>query len=429
MQDMSLAGVKINPEIEINLPGSKSIANRVLLLSAIANGTSIIHNVPLVSEDVQIMLDALSALGIKCSKIESSDNNSFAIVGNGGFFTKSGLTIFCGNSGTSIRFLTAVLALSDSRNTLTGIPRMQERPIKDLITPLCELGADIEYLNNQGYPPIKINKFNDNNSGELTINSDVSSQYLTGLLMALPLIKRNIKVYIKDKLISHPYIKITVEILKMYGCHIQWQQNQFIFDQNNKLNAIEYTIEPDASSASYFFAIGAIRGKVKINNLSANSLQGDKAFIYVLEQMGAKVNLYDNAIEVTSQNKLNGIKINMEDMPDAAMTIAVLALFATGATTITGLSTWAYKETNRLVAMHNELIKLGATVAITSDSISIIPPLNLNSNVAIDTYNDHRMAMCFSLVAAYGVPIIIKDYQCVKKTFANYFDLFKQYFY
>ncbi|MCX8514073.1 MAG: 3-phosphoshikimate 1-carboxyvinyltransferase [Pseudomonadota bacterium] len=429
MLDMSLAAVKLNPELEINLPGSKSIANRVLLLSAIATGTSYIHNIPLVAEDVQIMLDALAALGVKYTKINSSDNCSYAITGNGGVFAKSDLTIFCGNSGTSIRFLTAVLALSNSRNTLTGIERMLERPIKDLITPLIELGADIDYLNNEGYPPIKINRFCDNNIKEIFINSDVSSQYLTGLLMALPLINRQIKIYIKNKLISQPYIKITLEILKMYGCSITWQDNFFTYEPGSKLKAIEYTIEPDASSASYFLAIGAIRGKIKINNLAATSLQGDKDFVYVLEQMGAKINLYPNAIEVSNQNRLQGIKVNMEAMPDAAMTIAVLALFADGATTITGLSTWVYKETNRLVAMYNELTKLGADVTITKDSINIIPPLIIKSKVAIDTYNDHRMAMCFSLVAAYGIPIVIKDYQCVKKTFANYFDLFKQYFY
>ena len=422
MPDIHLAKITKIPDSVLDLPGSKSIANRVLLLAAVADGQSIIHNVPDVSEDVVLMMDALKALGIQVTKI--NDNAaSYKITGCNGIFPVKDATIFCGNSGTSIRFLTSVLALMSGSYQLTGIERMKERPIADLVDAIRQVGADIKYIEKDGFPPLKTNVYGDNNLDVINISGKVSSQYLTGVLMALPLLGRKITIHIKDELISKPYIDITVSIMRKFGCDIDINGNDYTINPISSLKAIEYTIEPDASSASYFLALGAIKGSVTINNLSDSSLQGDKNFAYALERMGAVVNYETNSINVSS-GSINPININMESMPDVAMTLAVMALFAKGTSTISGIRSWKVKETDRILAMYTELTKLGAIVSITDDSITITPPDKINVDLAIDTYNDHRMAMCFSLVAAYGVPIIIRDYQCVGKTFANYFDVF-----
>lgn len=424
MPDIYLLPIAKIPDSVLDLPGSKSIANRVLLLAAVANGDSIIHNVPDVAEDVVLMMDALKTLGIMIIKIDNN-TSSYKISGCNGVFPVKDVSIFCGNSGTSIRFLTSMLSLMQGLYKLTGIERMKERPIADLVLAIRQVGADIKYIEQDGYPPLKIDKFSDNNAGQINISGKVSSQYLTGVLMALPLLRRKIMVHIKDELISKPYIDITVAIMKKFGCKIDINGNDYTINPISSLNAIEYTIEPDASSASYFLALGAINGNITINNLSNNSLQGDKNFGYALGEMGAMVDYQTNSIHVSS-HLLKPININMEAMPDVAMTLAVMALFAKGTSTITGIRSWKVKETDRILAMYTELSKLGASVLITNDSITITPPVKINSNIAIDTYNDHRMAMCFSLVAAFGIPITIRNYQCVGKTFANYFDVFWQ---
>ncbi len=411
----------------LDLPGSKSIANRVLPLAAMANGISIIHNVPDVGEDVQLMLAALDKLGIVCEKIAQAANgcSSYKIHGCGGKLPVATAELFLGNSGTSIRFLTAMLAVLPGSYVLTGIQRMKERPIKDLVAALRQLGAQISCVENEGYPPLQTSTFVDNDAAEVSLSGKISSQYLTGLLMAMPLLNREIIVKIYDELISRPYVDITLALLKMFGIDsAELAPNAFTIYPGNGLQAVEYTVEPDASSASYFLAMGALNGDVTINHLSAKSLQGDKNFAQVLAQMGAAVEYSANHIRCRSSGKLNAVNVNMEDMPDVAMTIAVVALFASGTATISGISSWKVKETDRLLAIYTELSKLGAAVSYTDDSITITPPSVIKSNVAIDTYNDHRMAMCFSLVAVGGVPVIINDYECVGKTFANYFDVF-----
>ncbi len=426
MPDIYLAPITKTPKATLSLPGSKSIANRVLLLAAVANGDSIIHNVPEVAEDVVLMLEALTTLGVIIQKISHKDNlSSYKISGGNGVFPVKNASIFCGNSGTSIRFLTSMLAFMDGQYELTGIERMKERPISDLVEAIQMVGADITYSENIGYPPLNTGMFIDNKIAVINISGRVSSQYLTGLLMALPLLRRKITVSIKDELISKPYIDITVAIMQKFGCHIEINGSDYTINPIEYLKAVEYTIEPDASSASYFLALGAIRGDITINNLSNNSLQGDKEFAKCLDIMGAEVSYQTNAINVRSKF-IKPININMEAMPDVAMTLAVLALFAHGTSVITGIRSWKVKETDRILAMYTELTKLGASVSITDDSIEISPPAKINPDVAIDTYNDHRMAMCFSLVVAYGVPVTIREYQCVGKTFANYFDIFKQ---
>ena len=429
MTNIILKAVTIKLDIILNLPGSKSIANRVLLLAAVACGENIIHNVPVVSEDVMLMLEALIKLGVCIKKLDEVDGcASYKIIGCNGSFPVKQAEIFCGNSGTTIRFLTAMLSVMDGAYILTGIARMKERPIVDLINALKQIGANIGYVENSGYPPIKIQPFRYNNNELIKISGKTSSQYLTGVLMAMPLVKNNIIIEIIDELISKPYIDITLGLLEIFGCEIKARENNYIIENDVDIYAVNYTIEPDASSASYFLAMGALRGQVAINNLSHSSLQGDKNFASTLSLMGAVVDYSDVQIRVTSA-QLHGITVNMEDMPDVAMTLAVVALFATGKTTIMGIQSWKVKETDRLQAMYNELTKLGARVSRTDSSITIEPPQKILENIAIDTYNDHRMAMCFSLIAVGGVPVIINNYQCVGKTFANYFDIFNQLMY
>lgn len=415
----------------LDLPGSKSIANRVLPLAAMAEGVSTLHNVPDVGEDVQLMLGALKQLGIKIEKIAIAENgcSSYKIYGCGGILPVKSTSIFCGNSGTTIRFLAALLAMLPGSYTLTGVERMKERPIKDLVLALKQLGCQVEYLENAGYPPLRIQEYIANNVTKIELSGKTSSQYLTGLLMALPQLKREIRIIIIDELISKPYVEITLVLLKMFAANVmEVAHNEYLISPIQVLRAIEYTIEPDASSASYFLAMGALKGDVYINHLSASSLQGDKNFAQILAKMGAQVEYSTNHIHIQAC-KLQAITVNMEDMPDVAMTIAVLALFADGATTIKGIASWKVKETDRLLAIYTELLKLGAKVSYDDNSITIVPPKTITKNVAIDTYNDHRMAMCFSLVAVGGVAITINNYECIGKTFANYFDIFTKIVY
>lgn len=448
MTDIRLDPITKAPIVSLDLPGSKSIANRVLPLAAVASGISTIHNIPSDSEDVALMLKALENFGVVVKDISSSNNitgknisiasnvmaKSYEIYGCGGSFPNKNADIFCGNSGTTIRFLGAILAVMDGSYVLDGVKRMHERPIKDLVVALRQIGANIIYLKNEGYPPLKISPFSDNGIEKISISGKVSSQYLTGVLLASSLLKREVSIDVYDELISKPYVDITLKLLAKFGVKTVNVENSYKIDTslvNNSLTGIEYTVEPDASSASYFLALGAISGEITINNLSENSLQGDRNFAKVLQLMGADVVYSENNIRVKpgvsmqDRHKLNAIEINMEDMPDVAMTIAVMALFADDTTIITGIHSWKVKETDRLVAIRNELIKLGAKVSITDSSITITPPSTINSNIAIDTYNDHRMAMCFSLVAAYGIAVTIKDYKCVNKTFPTYFTVFQ----
>jgi 3-phosphoshikimate 1-carboxyvinyltransferase len=420
MANMELGASIKNIVASLDLPGSKSIANRVLPLAAMAHGISTIHNVPDVGEDVQLMLAALNNVGIKCEKIRQDANgcSSYKIHGCGGELPIATAELFLGNSGTSIRFLTAMLGVTSGNYLLTGIQRMKERPIKDLVAALRQLGAQITCVENEGYPPLQTAPFMDNGIPDVSLSGKISSQYLTGLLMAMPLLNREITVKICDELISRPYVDITLALLKMFGVNsAELTSNAFTIYPSSGLLAVEYTVEPDASSASYFLAMGALNGDVTINHLSAASLQGDKNFAKVLAQMGADVEYAEQSIRCRCSGKLNAVDVNMED-------IAVLALFAKGTTTLSGISSWKVKETDRLLAIYTELTKLGADVSYTDDSITITPPAQIKSNVAIDTYNDHRMAMCFSLVAVGGVPVIINNYECVGKTFANYFAVF-----
>ncbi len=407
----------------INLPGSKSVSNRALLLSALSHGKTRLTNL-LDSDDVRYMLDALKALDIKYQL--SSDRTICDIEGVGGkLYSAHPLELFLGNAGTAMRPLAAALCLADNNIVLTGEPRMKERPIGHLVDALRQGGAKIDYLENDGYPPLHIH--GGFTGGKIAVNGSVSSQFLTALLMAAPLAVNNTEITIIGDLVSKPYIDITIKMMAMFGVSVTNDRYQkFIIKANQTYQSPGYyLVEGDASSASYFLAAAAIKGgTVRVTGIGKKSLQGDTQFAYVLEKMGAKITWADDYIECT-RGELNGINMDMNHIPDAAMTIATTALFAKGPTTIRNIYNWRVKETDRLSAMATELRKVGARVEEGEDYITIIPPTKLN-HADIKTYNDHRMAMCFSLVALSDTPVTILDPKCTVKTFPDYFEQFKQ---
>ena len=406
----------------VRLPGSKSISNRVLLLAALANGDTHVRDV-LVADDTICMLNALKLLGVSISQ---TDKNDYLVQGVGGQFPIRETDLFLENAGTAYRPLTAVLSLARGHYRLYGISRMYERPIEDLVDALRQLGADITYLENDGFPPLEI-KAAEVQADLLIVRGDVSSQYLTSLLIASPLIGGMLTIEVVGELISRPYIDLTLGLMSRFGVEIE-QTGLRHFVSHNGLNYIgpgEIFVEGDASSASYFLAAGAISGgPVRVEGIGRNSLQGDVLFIKALEKMGACILQGDNWIEVRApqSGRLTAINIDCNHIPDAAMTLAVVALFADGVTILKNIASWRVKETDRLFAMATELRKLGAAVDEGPDFLRITPPIdgNITPLVAINTYNDHRMAMCFSLVSL-GAPVRINDPACVSKTFPNYF--------
>jgi 3-phosphoshikimate 1-carboxyvinyltransferase len=406
----------------INLPGSKSVSNRVLLLAALAEGTTVLTNL-LDSDDIRYMLAALDTLGVHCDL--SGDKTRCEVRGLGGPFGKSrDPELFLGNAGTAMRPLCAALCLGKGEYILTGEPRMEERPIGDLVDALQQAGARIEYLKKYGYPPLKI-KADGLTGGEITIDGRVSSQFLTAFLMASPLAVADCSVSIKGELVSKPYIDITLKIMAAFGVQVENQKfKTFLVKGGQRYRSPgNFLVEGDASSASYFLAAAAIKGgKVRVNGVGRGSLQGDVRVAEVLAAMGAKITWGDGYIEA-ERGELHGVDMDMNHIPDAAMTIATTALFAKGTTAIRNVGNWRVKETDRLAAMAIELRKVGATVVEGVDFIEITPPDRLTPTV-IDTYNDHRMAMCFSLAALGDVPVTINDPGCTSKTFPDYFDQF-----
>lgn len=402
----------------INLPGSKSVSNRALLLAALAKGTTRLTNL-LDSDDVRYMLDALSALGVKYQL--SDDRTICDIHGvNGPLIAHSPLELYLGNAGTAMRPLTAALCLGNNNIILTGEPRMKERPIKHLVDSLRQGGAKIDYLENDGYPPLQLH--GGFVGGNIAVDGSVSSQFLTALLMTAPLAPQDTTITIIGDLVSKPYIDITIKMMATFGVQIQNDHYQTFTIKSGQtyLSPQQYLVEGDASSASYFLAAAAIKGgTVRVTGIGKNSLQGDTQFANVLAQMGANITMADDYIEC-SRNELNGIDMDMNHIPDAAMTIATTALFAKGPTTIRNIYNWRVKETDRLAAMAAELRKVGAEVEEGHDYITIIPPVKL-THAEIETYNDHRIAMCFSLVALSDTPVTILDPKCTAKTFPTYF--------
>ncbi|AJP44144.1 3-phosphoshikimate 1-carboxyvinyltransferase [Alteromonas australica] len=421
MEQLTLAPIaKVSGEV--NVPGSKSLSNRALLLAALAEGDTELTNL-LDSDDISHMLNALTQLGIQYTLNE--DKTRCTVSGNGGAFNVAEpLELFLGNAGTAMRPLCAALAASKVDCVLTGEPRMEERPIGDLVDGLREANADISYLKNDGFPPLQI-KGKTLLGGEMSVDGSVSSQFLTALLMAAPLFAGDVTIRIKGELVSKPYIDITLDTMAKFGVSVENENYQtFTISGDAKYVAPgKFMVEGDASSASYFLAAGAIKGgTVRVTGIGQNSIQGDIRFADVLEAMGAKVVWNDEYVEVTGA-PLKGVSMDMNHIPDAAMTIATTALFAEGPTTMTNIYNWRVKETDRLAAMATELQKLGAKVEEGHDSIKVWPTASLK-HAEIDTYNDHRIAMCFSLVALSDTPVTINDPGCTRKTFPDYFTRF-----
>ena len=406
---------------QVTLPGSKSITNRILLLSAIADGATTIIG-PLVSDDTLHMIDALKKLQVDLTQ---KDNGDILIHGTRGNFKNKSAEIFLGNAGTAFRPLTAALSFSKGQYTLSGLPRMHERPIKDLVDALLQLNADITYLGQEGYPPLKISPSEIMINGPIKIRGDISSQFLTSLLMAMPLTKKEVVIEIVGDLISKPYIDITLNLMARFGIHVKkidWK-HFVIPGSSSYVSPGEIFVEGDASSASYFLAAGALAGDIEVKGIGRNSIQGDVKFAEALVLMGADINILEASIQVTKVAALQAINLDCNHIPDAAMTLAVLALFAKGTTKLLNIGSWRVKETDRIKAMATELRKLGAAVTEGNDCIEITPPLKIKEHVEIDTYDDHRMAMCFSLVSLRNIPITINDPACVNKTFPTYFEV------
>jgi len=406
---------------EVNLPGSKSLSNRALLIAAMAEGTTTITNL-LESDDTRHMLNALKKLGVAYTL--SEDKTKCTIVGNGGpFYCSEPQELFLGNAGTAMRPLCAALTLGSGEFVLTGEPRMKERPIGHLVDALRSAGADISYLEDDGYPPIKI-RANTLKGGEVEIDGTISSQFLTALLMSAPMAQQDMHIRIIGELVSKPYIDITLDIMNRFGIEVVNENyKRFIVKAGQTYKALDtFMVEGDASSASYFLAAAAIKGgTVQVTGIGKQSIQGDIAFADVLGKMGAKVEWADDYIAVT-RGELHAVDMDFNHIPDAAMTIATTALFADGTTTLRNIYNWRVKETDRLNAMATELRKVGAEVEEGEDYLTITPPKQLK-HAAIDTYDDHRMAMCFSLLALDPVSVTINEPECTAKTFPNYFEV------
>lgn len=408
------------------LPGSKSISNRILLLSALSHGTTEIHDL-LHSDDTDVMLNGLRTLGVS---IEALGGHSYRVHGCAGGFPVKEAGLFLGNAGTAFRPLTAALALSGGCYRLSGVPRMHERPIGDLVDALRRLGADIRYLGTEGFPPLEIYPASLSSGGRIMVRGDVSSQFLSSLLMALPLLPGATTVGVEGELISKPYIDITLAMMARFGVQVArdgW--TSFTVPAGSRYTAPGMVhVEGDASSASYFLAAGAIGGgPVRVEGVGHDSIQGDVRFVEALRQMGAHITMGPNWIEasVPESGRLQGIDLDCNHIPDAAMTLAVCALFADGVTTLRNIASWRVKETDRIDAMAAELRKFGAKVEDGSDFLSVSSPCAtamVSRPPVIDTYDDHRMAMCFSLAAFGQTGVCINDPQCVAKTFPDYFE-------
>ena len=415
----------------VRLPGSKSISNRILLLSALSQGDVQIVDL-LASDDTAVMLAALRSLGVQWTEEATATGTIHHVKGVAGVLPNQSADLFMGNAGTAIRPLTAALAVIGGDYTLHGVPRMHERPIGDLVDALNAAGTNVDYTGNPGYPPLHI-KQGKIHAQRLAVRGDVSSQFLTALLMVAPLMAREhaITIDVIGELISKPYIEITLNLVRRFGVQVaQGGWSSFTIEPGQVYQSPgTIHVEGDASSASYFLAAGAIGGgPVRVEGVGRQSIQGDVRFAAALEQMGATIVMGDNWIEASGNGPLKAIDADFNHIPDAAMTIAIAALYADGTSTLRNIASWRVKETDRIAAMATELRKLGAVVEEGADFIRVTPPAVL-APATIDTYDDHRMAMCFSLAsldgaARKGTTVRINDPKCVGKTFPEYFAAF-----
>ena len=417
----------------VHLPGSKSLSNRALLLAALSEGETELYNL-LEADDTSIMRNALVALGVE---VLSLGGGNWCVKGIGAAdmqwqFPQTRAELFLGNAGTAMRSLTAVLAVAGGDYTLRGVERMHQRPINDLVDALRQWGCRVDYQGETGYPPLQLHPavpVADTRVHKLQVRGDVSSQFLSGLLMALPLRGKKQAIEVVGELISKPYVEMTLALMRHFGVEVKregWKRFEVDADSGYRSPRV-FHIEGDASSASYFLALGAIATPpgetLRVEGVGAGSLQGDIVFAEALQQMGARVDISETHISVSSpEHGLQGVTLDCNAFPDAAMTLAVTALFAHGTTRLNHIASWRVKESDRIVAMQNGLEKLGACVKAGDDYLSVTPPKQLTA-AAIDTYDDHRVAMSFALVAC-GVAVRINDPTCVDKTFPDYFDHF-----
>ena len=405
----------------IRPPGSKSITNRALVCAALAEGRSLLTGI-LDSEDTRVMFEALGQLGIPLA-LDPRDR-LISVSGCGGKFPSRGGQLEVANSGTTARFLVALATLGQGTYRLDGAPRMRERPIEDLLAALRNLGADVSSLDGTGCPPVLI-RASGLPGGSTTIAGNVSSQFLSGLLMAAPYAKSPVEILVEGELVSLPYVTMTLEVMRSFGVEVAAEDaRRFIVPVDRKYQGREYAIEPDASAASYFFATAAITGgKVTVEGLTRASLQGDVEFVDVLRQMGCDVAYGDDSITVTGR-QLQGVNVNMNSISDTVQTLGAVALFAEGATTITDVAHVRHKETDRLAALATELRKFGATVDEREDGLTIYPAQLHGAEIA--TYNDHRMAMSLALVGLRVPGVQILDPGCTVKTYPEFFTDLRQ---
>jgi len=416
------------------IPGSKSVTNRALMAAALADGTSVLRNV-LFADDTLLMMEALRTLGIAVTADEG--DCAVEVTGCNGQIPESGVDLFCGNSGTTIRFLSAMVALGNGRFLLDGIARMRKRPIGALGEALQALGAGIEYPGQEGFPPIIVHA-SGLRGGHVAFDSPLSSQMVSALLLAGPYASREVFIEVSGDVPSLPFLKMTTAVMDWFGVPVLEDYSaaptndgtiRFVVEAPQRYQATTLTIEPDATNASYFFAAAAIAGgRVTVQGLGIDSVQGDIGFLDVLEAMGCRVERETTRVSVLAPrdgSSLRGIDIDLNDMPDTVPTLAILALFADSPTTIRNVANLRLKETDRLAALHCELSKLGAVVEELPDALVIHPPHRLTS-AAIDTYNDHRMAMSFALAGLKCPGMVINDSQCSAKTFPDFFERFER---
>ncbi len=427
MSDVRLDPIHKPFTAELSPPGSKSLTNRALVLAALAKGKSVLSNV-LLADDTRVMLENLQRLGFSL-EIDSAACN-VTVDGQAGRIPVPSAELFCGNSGTTIRFLAAMCALGHGSFTLDGIARMRQRPIGELVTLLKHLGVRIRYDDTEGFVPLTV-LAHGLPGGMARFGAAQSSQYLSAVLLAAPYARNEVRIELEPNQTSWPYVAMTAQLMDRFGvtCELirdpDTAEPKTLIVPQQPYHATDYTVEPDASNATYFLGLAAIHpgAKITINGLGKRSLQGDVGFADVLHQMGAGLTFGNDFITVIGPEKLAGIDVDLSTMPDTAQTLAVVALFADGLTTIRGLHTLRVKETDRLEALERELTKLGADVSISDDcTLTIDPPERSLEATAIDTYDDHRMAMSFSLAATRSAGVTIKDVECVNKTYPGYFD-------
>lgn len=415
-------------DLTLSPPGSKSLTNRALLIAALSDGPSTLDGV-LFADDTRRMLEALQTLGFELEIDE--DAKRVTVTGQGGNVASKEAELHLGNAGTAMRFLTAALCLGQGTYTLDGIPRMRERPIGELVEPLRQLGAEIDYLGEEGFPPLRINDSPYFEGGFITLQPTLSSQFISALLIAGPCTPRGVTLTFDGPVTSLPYIKMTLKLMKHFGVGHEWggPKKNAVRVTAAEYKAKAYTIEPDASNASYFLAAAAaVPGStITIENLGSESVQGDADFCMVLGLMGCDVHqrTHSTTISAPANGKLKGVDVKLNQMPDMAQTLAALAILAEGPTTIRKVGNLRVKETDRMEAIRVELTKLGARVEIEGDDIYITPPEgNVLTPAAVDTYDDHRMAMAFSVIglAAPAGTVTINDPDCVNKTYPNYWD-------